>query len=137
MADDFYATAKRMHKSSKTLHDNSEYHNACYLAGYVVECYAKIVVQTYSTTSPRSFRHDINRLSTELNNLLQGNSSLSHYVLDGPNDFSNILSQWNPVSMRYRPNANIISNLNISTNFQGEIQLAMQKLAQMELDGII
>jgi hypothetical protein len=137
MADDFYATAKRMHKSSKTLHNNSEYHNACYLAGYVVECYAKIVVQVFGTRSPRTFGHNINNLNTELGNLLTGNSSLSDYILDGPNDFSSILTYWNPVSMRYRSDANTISNQNISDNFQNEVQLAMAKLAQMKLDGKI
>jgi hypothetical protein len=137
MADDFYATAKRMHKSSKTLHNNSEYHNACYLAGYVVECYAKIVVQVFGTGNPRRFGHSINNLNTELRNLLAGNSSLSDYILDDPNDFSSILTQWNPVSMRYRSDANIISNQNISNDFQNEIQLAMAKLAKMRLDGKI
>ena len=47
--DNFYDTAKRMHKSSETLHNNNEFHNACYLAGYVVECYAKIIVEVFST----------------------------------------------------------------------------------------
>ena len=42
--DHFYDTAKRMYKSTKTLHNNGEYHNACYLAGYIIECYAKIIV---------------------------------------------------------------------------------------------
>ena len=42
--DNFYDSAKRMHNSSQILHNNNEFHNSCYLAGYVVECYAKIIV---------------------------------------------------------------------------------------------
>lgn len=136
--DNFYDTAKRMHKSSETLHNNGEYHNACYLAGYVVECYAKIVVDlSVSSPTPRSFGHDINRLNTELQYLLGNNSSLSSYILDGHTDFRQIILYWNPVNLRYIETQNSISSQTISNDFQNEIQLAMQKLAQMQLDGHI
>jgi hypothetical protein len=134
--DNFYDTAKRMHKSSKTLHNNAEYHNACYLAGYVVECYAKIVVGLFSSTQPRSFGHHIVNLNNELQYLLGSNSSLSSYIV-GSTDFSQVILYWNPVNLRYIENLNSISSQNISDAFQNEIQLAMQKLAQMQLDGHI
>lgn len=135
--DNFYDTAKRMHKSSETLHNNGEYHNACYLAGYVVECYAKIVVGlSVSSHTPRSFGHDINRLNTELQYLLGNNSSLSSYILDGDTNFRQVILYWNPVNLRYIETQNSISSQTISGDFQNEIQLAMQKLAQMQLNGI-
>lgn len=137
MADDFYATAKRMHKSSKTLHDNSEYHNACYLAGYVVECYAKIVVGlSYDFTSvelAKEFSHDLKKLNKELEYIVT-HSSYSPYIVDMRSDFATILlnvTKWHPTK---RYSSNIWSPQN-STAFQTEIQLAMQKLAQMKLDG--
>jgi len=133
--DNFYDTAKRMYKSSETLHNNSEYHNSCYLAGYVVECYAKIVVGVFSTGTPRSFGHNIGRLDIELQNILAGNSSLSAYILSGPADFNSVLSNWNPGSLRYTDSSRTLSNQSMSNNFQTEIQSAMRKLAQMEIDG--
>lgn len=133
--DNFYDTAKRMYKSSETLHNNSEYHNACYLGGYVIECYAKIIVGVFTTNTPRSFGHRIGNLDSELQNILSGNSSLSSYILNGPTDFNSVLSYWNPVDLRYIDSVSSISTQNMSDNFQSEIQAAMQKLAQMELDG--
>jgi hypothetical protein len=137
MADDFYATAKRMHKSSKTLHDNSEYHNACYLAGYVVECYAKIVVGlSYDFTSAelaKEFSHNLKKLNKELQYIMTY-SPYSSYIIDMRSDFATILlnvTKWHPIK-RYSSNIWIEQN---SINFQSEIQLAMQKLTQMELDG--
>jgi hypothetical protein len=135
--DNFYDTAKRMHRSSETLHNNAEYHNACYLAGYVVECYAKVVVGLFSSHIPRNFRHNIVNLNNELQYLLGSNSSLSSYIVNGSTDFSQIILYWNPVNLRYIENSNSISSQTISEAFQNEIQLAMQKLAQMQLDGHI
>lgn len=132
--DNFYDTAKRMQKSSETLHNNGEYHNACYLAGYVVECYAKIVVGLFSATrTPRSFGHNIVNLNNELQYLLGSNSSLSAYIVNGSTDFSQIISSWNPHN-RYTTQITEW-NLNNSIDYQTEIQLAMQKLTQMQLDG--
>lgn len=133
--DNFYDTAKRMYKSSETLHNNSEYHNACYLAGYVVECYAKIIVGVFSTGIPRRFGHNISNLDIELQNILSGNSSLSAYIMSGPADFNSVLSNWNPGNLRYTESSLTLSNQILSSNFQTEIQTAMQKLAQMEIDG--
>ena len=135
--DNFYDTAKRMHKSSETLHNNNEFHNACYLAGYVVECYAKIIIEVFSTAPPRSFSHNLGRLNSELNSILSGNASLSQYILNGPSDFATVLSNWNPVSLRYIANFNSLSRQTKSNSFQAEIHLAMQKLAQLHIDGYI
>ncbi len=134
--DNFYDTAIRMQKSSEILHNNGEFHNACYLAGYVVECYAKIIVENYSQNTPISFKHNLNRLDTELSSILSGNSSLSQYILYCSIDFSMILSKWNPFNLRYADISNTLNSQD-SGRFQSEIQLAMQKLAKLKIDGII
>ncbi len=133
--DNFYDTANRMYKSSQILHNNNEYHNACYLAGYVVECYTKIIVGLFSTNIPRSYKHNLSKLDNALQHILSGNSSLSPYILNGSLDFMTILSNWNPVTLRYIENTNSLHNQYVSTNFQNEIQFAMQKLAQLQIDG--
>lgn len=134
--DNFYDTAVRMSKTSKILHDNSDFHNSCYTAGYVIECYTKVFVQKYSNSTPKSFGHKINDLNGELLNILGGNSSLSMYILNGSTDFSNILNFWNPFTLRYTAQANTLNNAT-SVSFQLEIDLAMQKLAKMKIDGNI
>lgn len=142
MSDSFLDTAKRMHKSSEILHQNDDFHNACYLAGYVVECYAKILVEKYSSNygnnrTARSFSHNLNHLNTEMQYILSGNNSLSSYILNASTDFINILAKWNPVSLRYVDNTNKINSKNISDDFQAEIDLAMQKITKMQIDGVI
>lgn len=142
MSDSFLDTAKRMYSSSKLLHNNNDFHNACYLAGYVVECYTKIIVEKYSSNqgnnrTARSFSHNLNHLNTEMQYILSGNSALSSYILNASTDFINIFTKWNPVSLRYVDNTNKINSKNISDDFQAEIDLAMQKITKMQIDGVI
>lgn len=43
---DHYAdTAVRVYKGSQILYENEQWLNACYLAGYVIECYAKRMIE--------------------------------------------------------------------------------------------
>jgi hypothetical protein len=137
--DNFYDAAKRMHNSSQILHNNNEFHNACYLAGYVVECYAKIIVGlSYGLTQEelaKEFSHDLKKLNRELQYILS-HSQYSAYIVDMKTDFVSLISgnlKWNPVK-RYVVSSNNWNQSN-SDNFQNEIQVAMQKLTQMELDG--
>jgi len=136
--DNFYDAAKRMHNSSQILHNNNEFHNACYLAGYVVECYAKIIVGlSYGLTQEelKEFSHDLKKLNKELQYIFS-HSQYSAYIVDMKADFANLLSgglKWNPIR-RYIVSSDSWNQSN-SDNFQNEIQVAMQKLTQMELDG--
>lgn len=137
--DNFYDTAKRMHKSSEILHNAGDFHNACYLAGYVVECYGKILVGlSYGFTHQeiaKEFAHDLKKLNKELQYLFS-NSSFSSYIVDMGTDFNTLLSgnyKWNPIK-RYIIHTLCWDQPN-SDNFQSEIQLAIQKLTQMQLDG--
>lgn len=137
--DNFYDTAKRMYNSSRTLHNNNEFHNACYLAGYVIECYAKIIVGlSYGLTHEelaKEFSHELKKLNKELQYIVS-HSQYSSYIVDMKMDFSTLLSgslKWNPIK-RYILSSSNWNQIN-SNNFQNEIQLAIQKLTQMELDG--
>ena len=109
--DNFYETARRMHKASETLHNNGEFHNACYLAGYVIECYAKIIVGlSYNFTQEdlaKEFSHDLKKLNRELKYILTS-SSYSTYIVDMETNFSTLLSgslKWNPIK-RYTVSSN-------------------------------
>ena len=67
MADNFAATADRMMLDARILHRAGAHRNACYLAGYVVECTLKAMVQQTSTT--RNV-HDLESLHDEVATLL-------------------------------------------------------------------
>lgn len=105
------------------------------MAGYVIECYTKIIVNRFSTETPRSYGHDLNRLNIAIQHILSGNSSLSPFILNGSLDFVTILSNWNPVTLRYIDSANSLHNQSLSTSFQDEIQFAMHKLAELYING--
>jgi len=137
--DNYYDTANRMYKSAKTLHDNAEFHNACYLAGYVIESYAKIIVGISNGLDykkiAKDFKHDLDKLDNELQYILN-NSAFTSYIVDMRNEFSFLLSgnkMWNPLK-RYSEDSQKWKQTD-SINFQNQIQLAMQKIAKLKNDG--
>ncbi|PIF44820.1 hypothetical protein CLU96_1815 [Chryseobacterium sp. 52] len=136
--DNYYNTSHRMYKSSKTLHSNQEYHNSCYLAGYVVECYAKIIIGLsygLNSTDLKEFGHDLKKMRKEFQYIFS-HSSFSSYMLDIPTDFSKIslgTTKWNPMN-RYSDITNEWIEVN-SNDYQNEMLFAMQKITQMKLDG--
>lgn len=136
--DNYYNTANRMFKSSQTLHANQEFHNSCYLAGYVIECYAKIIIGIsygFNTSDLKDFGHDLKKMNKEFQYIIS-HSSISSYMLDMPTNFSKTLSgntRWDPYK-RYSDATNEWSQMN-SNDYQNEIVFAMQKMAQMRLDG--
>lgn len=136
--DSFFDTANRMYKSSKTLHDNSEYHNACYLAGYVIECYAKILVQRAygfdNKTVASEFCHDLKSLNKELKYIFT-NTSEPLYGIDMSTVFETILSgiyKWNPIK-RYSAD---LWKKEASILYQQEILFAIEQLAILKNDGL-
>lgn len=132
--DNYFNTANRMFNSSQTLHNNQDFHNSCYLAGYVIECYIKITINLLSGSNP-PHSHDISKLNSKcLKYIATGNSSNQNYFIDSSNNFSAILQKWNPVNTRYTEEINKLIEKD-STTFQSEINIAMQKIAQMRLDG--
>ncbi|MCD9617626.1 HEPN domain-containing protein [Chryseobacterium gleum] len=123
--DNYYDTANRMQKSSKILFDNHDFHNSCYLAGYVIESYLKIMCFNLSNTRP-PLTHNLNNLnSSALNYLASGNSSLVNHFTN--NTFPNIISNWDPFAKRYSEKSSEWSSQN-AKDFQNEIVKAMQVL---------
>lgn len=77
MADDFKKTAEVMYDSAFLLWEAREHRNACYLAGYVVECALKAMLlvrydlanttRPPATARPGGYRtHDLGRLDSLL-----------------------------------------------------------------------
>jgi hypothetical protein len=136
--DNYYNTANRMYKSSQILHNNQEFHNSCYLGGYIIECYAKIIIGvSYGFNIPdlKDFGHDLKRMNREFQYIIS-HSSISSYMLDMPVAFSKSLSgnaKWDPFK-RYSDTGNEWSETD-SNDYQNEIIFAMQKITQMRLDG--
>jgi AbiV family abortive infection protein len=137
--DNYYDTAKRMQKSSKILFNNQEYHNSCYLAGYVIECYSKIIIGlSYglnNTNDLKEFGHDLKEMNKMLQYILN-HSSFSTYIKDLKVEFEKItkgMSRWNPTK-RYSNISNQWSFQN-AQDYQNEISVAMQIIAQIRNDG--
>ena len=138
MPDNFFSTAERMYDSSKILHRESHFHNASYMAGYVLECYGKILLSLNPTSNTRSFSHNIIRINTELQYLLTSSSIFGghrQYIIDMSLQCPQALSSWNP-SNRYADSASSWDGL-ISQNLQNEIDICWEKLTEMYIDGII
>ncbi|MDM8565799.1 hypothetical protein QUF74_09110 [Candidatus Halobeggiatoa sp. HSG11] len=144
--DNFYKTALRTSKSSKTLHDNSEYFNACYLGGYVVECYSKILLKyAYSLTNEdlkKEFKHDLKRTTREIE-ILRQDQTISDlinpaYLID-LNNICNIIitgqNKWDPIKRYY--NDETIWNDDTSIQYQHAINIVMDQISLMKIDGII
>jgi hypothetical protein len=139
MADDFKKTAKRMGKSSSTLHNAREFYNACYLGGYVIESYAKILIGLLGTSHGNEHRipvliGDVERNYLLANSTLIGKIRNSGVAINLRTDFAQISRNWHP----YKRYAGVESwNVRTSTDFQAEITLALQHIARLEVNGVI
>jgi HEPN domain-containing protein len=56
--EDFLSASVRHYNDSKYLHDKGRFDNAAYLAGYVVECGLKAILQVYGHGA-KTYKHDI------------------------------------------------------------------------------
>ena len=141
MADNFFDTAERMRDASKLLHGAKHFHNACYTAGYVVECYLKVLLQLGVpgvSGNPKSFRHDIKKLGSLLNYAATSAASTStyrKYILNVSSDCSNIIGGWDPFK-RYEEKA-LVWVEPTSDAFQIEMERCYDMVVRMFLDKII
>ncbi len=77
MADNFATTADRMTQDARTLHRAGAHRNACYLAGYVVECTLKALLEQ---TGGDPWGHDLESLHLDVVALqVQGNAVVAKY----------------------------------------------------------
>lgn len=141
MADNFIDTAERMRDSSNTLHCEKDFHNACYLAGYVVECYLKLFMRFSLPTpaaTPRGYGHDIKNLGIDLFYAATSSASASayrNYILDAQTLCPNIINSWDPFK-RYEGNPTQW-NETMSISFQSEKEKCFDMLAKMTVDNVI
>ncbi|HEO64409.1 MAG TPA: hypothetical protein ENI73_00920 [Spirochaetes bacterium] len=143
--DNYYLTAGRSFRSSHILHENDEFHMACYLAGYVIECYAKcvvMIVQGANSNQRKKFGHNLEKLNKEIDYLLNDStiSGLidSKYLISIKIDCPTILighNKWDPLN-RY-DDSGYWDNENTSLSYQNEIKNVMNILKLMRTDGIL
>jgi hypothetical protein len=78
MGDNFAATADRMMLDARRLYETGAHRNACYLAGYVVECTLKSLLEQTIPKVPRI--HDLGTLQDEVATLsLNANAVVAKY----------------------------------------------------------
>ncbi len=150
MADDYVKTAERMMKDARTLREQGAHRNACYLAGYVIECTLKALLQV-ARTSPRTV-HDLESLHEDVEALrLAGNAEVARY--GDPSRFApTMLHQVNPARpdrrtgrMRYYCDWDPLHRYDgtrwdsdaVSENYLREADDAMVTIAKMTLDGVL
>jgi HEPN domain-containing protein len=98
MANEHFISAARKHyNDAAILHDAGRHDNCAYLAGYVVECALKGMIETSNALNPRCFGHDVSALSTKAA-LLAALLSPGRTFITIPTsqDYLNLLTKWMP-----------------------------------------
>lgn len=141
--DNFKDTAYRMYEDAEILLNNEKWFNSCYLSGYILECYCKLILDNALTNgiinsrrNVREYSHNISSMERDMSLLLLSESQLSRYCLDLSSKCTNILSTWNPIH-RYRDNDTEWNNNNIAEEYKEESDVLIEQILQMELDGVI
>ncbi len=143
MTQDYYQdTAIRMCDSSTILYKNKQWLNACYLAGYVVECYGKRMVElaeeseAFEGQAARSFSHQIVDLNEYVKNIAVMGSPLSAYCQDLGVMCPVLLSGWNPFTIRYASDSHEWNTEEIAEKIHKEIEMLAETIIQMQVDGV-
>lgn len=143
MPDNFFVTAKRMNDSAQTLHEQHHHHIACYLAGYVAECYLKLLVEkeptiTTSIAGRGGYGHNVRQMNIDLNHAISSGASiggLGGYLIDLSIDCPNIYGGWHPLK-RYDDSAGWNNSIT-SDYFQNERKKCFEMIAKMYIDNFI
>lgn len=143
--DNFYITAERMYNDLDLLYNEKRWFNACYFSGYVVECYAKLIIsQTLSTTPSeiKKFSHDLDKLEVELQSVLNsfiiGGRIPPSYICDIKNVCPTICTgtqKWHP-NHRYSGDITRWGELT-AQSYYNEVNEIILKILQMKIDGVI
>jgi HEPN domain-containing protein len=134
MSDDYFATADRMQRDSRVLHDNKCWHNACYLAGYVVEAGLKAIIRADEiarAVHPTQYPHDIPLLVSLVTGakLITGRGFNSTAITS-----SKLFTPWHP-SRRYQPT--LWDDETLAKEFQNTAEYMMEFLSELWFDGVI
>ncbi|GFI48190.1 hypothetical protein IMSAGC019_03517 [Lachnospiraceae bacterium] len=145
MADNYRDTAYRMYESSDILFQRQQWFNANYLAGYIAECYCKLVLGTagehghsfsHGHRNLRDFGHRITELSDETAFIGFGGGTVSAYCLDMRMVCPNILNNWNP-NRRYEGDGSALNSEGLALDIHAEREKLMDMIMKMEIDGVI
>lgn len=144
MADDYFDTAELMQHDSRCLHDNRCWHNACYLAGYVVECGFKTIAEADGMTPQQLMRppygHNLTQLTplTRLVPLVTASRLFTDcrgMLFDSSQITSSLLySTWDP-NDRYQPT--LWDDEDTSQQFQETAQYMFSFLQELRLNGSV
>lgn len=132
----YFNTAERMYKSSKILHDNKQFFNACYLAGYVVECFQKTVIEILNQ-DPKKI-HDLEDLKRQYKSLKatrRGQDlAKKNLFVDIESKFPTIFSVWHPT---HRYDDSYTWTEESSIKFQEELKHCLHLLNRLKTNGYI
>lgn len=143
MSDNFKDTAYRMHESSGILFDKEQWFNANYLAGYVCECYCKLVLgmalnsgESLSKNNVQQYRHNVGLMRDDIDYIMLNGTSVMKYCLDLNNTCGNIINEWNPFD-RYGSNSHKLNDKELAEKINKEINVLAEKILEMDVDGVI
>jgi hypothetical protein len=138
--DNYYTTATRMWNDANLLWSSTSansWFNTCYLTGYVLECYGKLLINAGGIGG--SYGHDLKDIHRTIQTQVALNSSLAKYCLDLKSVCNNIYEghqKWDP-KKRYEDNPSLWGSNSIADTFINESKVAMDKINDMKLDGVI
>lgn len=145
MNDDYRDTAYRMYESSDILFQRQQWFNANYLAGYIAECYCKLVLMasaeqghsfSHERRNIRDFGHKIVDLNDETALVSFEGCAVSAYCLDMRSICPNILDHWNP-NRRYEGDESVLNTDRMAADIHTERERLMDMIMKMEIDGVI
>lgn len=132
-----------MIESSGVLYDNQQWFNANYLAGYVLECYCKLVLsyaiqigQGVGRNNVRGYSHSIKSMKDDIDCLMISGTQISSYCIDLHDACSNILTHWNP-NNRYESNSHVLGDKVLAEDIKKEVKRLTELVLKMDVDGVI
>jgi HEPN domain-containing protein len=134
---EFFAqsAARHLHDAQFLLADN-RWDNAVYLAGYVVECSFKELVQVHlGSTAAKVYCHDLGALQGEAMRLLRILFPLLEFALPATRTDGTVLDVDHPVRRYSRNNRWTATEARDAVKRAGEIQ--MEVVSSLVLDGLL
>ena len=145
MSDNYHDTVYRMYESSDILYKQKQWFNSNYLAGYVLECYCKLILlisveQGHAFSgghnSIKAFGHGLVELKDEIGLISLEGCAVSSYCIDVQSCCLNLINNWNP-NKRYGADSSILNKDNLALDIHAEIEELMDMVIKMEVDGVL
>lgn len=143
--DNFYATAERMYNDTDLLIKEKRWFSSCYFMGYIIECYAKLVLSEVLGKNYNQIiqlKHDLKKMNIEvhntLSNLIVGGYVPPSYIHDISKKCPTISSgsqSWDP-KYRYNDGSSRWDEPT-AKKYYLEIEIIILTIVQMKIDGVI